>query len=321
MNINKLCHDYKKSITEYIDTSNESLLEDAYELGRLAMQKDIGILEMKSIHKQTIAELLNQTSTVKEVIEKLEICERFFDECLAPFDMAERSFKEVKAELRLDNKLLEERVVKRTHDLELHVTKLKRIIDQVVETIAFMGETRDAYTFGHEKRVSKLAQAIGARLGLSDEKLEAIRMAGKLHDVGKIAIPLEILFKPGSLSEEEMSLIRTHSTMGYKILSKIEFPYPIAEIVLQTHERLDGSGYPHGLKEKDIMVEAKILAVADTIEAMSSHRPYRPATSIDIALKVISENSGILYDKEIVDICISLFRNGLFSFKKDDKAA
>ncbi len=212
-------------------------------------------------------------------------------------------------------------VKEQTADLELTVAKLNRIIDQVVETIIFIGETRDAYTAGHEVRVSDLSLAIGRELGLDDEKLEAIKIAGLLHDVGKIAIPLEILIKPVPLSEEEMTIIKTHSTVGHKILSRIEFPYPIAEIVLQNHERLDGSGYPFGLMEGDIMMEAKVLAVADTVEAMSSFRPYRPAFTIDIALREISKKAGTLYDKDIVEVCLSLFNKGLFRFQNDNKVA
>ncbi len=212
-------------------------------------------------------------------------------------------------------------VKERTVDLELTVAKLNRIIDQVVETIISIGEARDAYTAGHEVRVSDLSLAIGVELGLTDEKLEAIRIAGLLHDVGKIAVPLEILFKPAPLSEEEMAIIKTHSAAGHKMLAGIEFSYPIAEIVLQNHERLDGSGYPFGLKEKDIMLDARVLAVADAFEAMTSHRPYRPAIPIDIALKEISKKAGIHYDKNIVDICISLFNKGLFRFHNDNKVA
>ena len=317
----KLSYDYKRSLLEYVATSDEAFLEEAYELGRRAMRVRIGFLEMKAIHKGILIDLLNKSASVSDVIEKIDLCEQFFEECLAPLEIAERGFQEDKEELQLVNKSLEEQVVNQNLDLELSVAKLKRIIDQVVETIVFMGETRDAYTSGHERRVSDLALAIGVELGLADETLEAIRLAGMLHDVGKIAIPLEILIKPGRLSDEEMSIIRTHSAVGHDILSRIEFPYPIAAIVLQNHERLDGSGYPFGLKSKDIMVEAKILAVADTVEAMSSHRPYRPAYQIERAFEEIKKNAGTLYDKEIVDICISLFDKGLFRFQDEDKVA
>jgi HD-GYP domain-containing protein (c-di-GMP phosphodiesterase class II) len=149
---------------------------------------------------------------------------------------------------------------------------------------------------------------------LPPDKIEGIRIASLIHDIGKIGIPAEILSKPDRLSEIEYSLIKDHSQMGYDILKSIDFPWPIAQIVLQHQERLNGSGYPQGLKGDDILLEAKIIAVADVIEAMSSHRPYRPALGIDQALEEISKNKGILYDPEVVDTCLMLFKEKQFKF-------
>jgi len=163
-------------------------------------------------------------------------------------------------------------------------------------------------TFGHQQRVSQLAVRIAQEMKLPEDKIEGIRIASLIHDIGKIGLPTEILTKPTKLSDIELNLIKGHSQIGYDILKSIDFHYPIAQIVRQHHERLDGSGYPQGLKDGEILLEARIIGVADVVEAMSSHRPYRPALGTDKALEEISQNKGILYDPEVVDICLKLFR-------------
>lgn len=192
------------------------------------------------------------------------------------------------------------------------IQKINRLLNQVVETLADIVEKRDPYTAGHQKKVAKLAVFIGKEMGLSEEKLKSLYMAGLLHDIGKIAVPIDILNKPGKLDPTEFELIKKHPEVGYEILKNIEFPYPVAEIVLEHHERIDGSGYPKGLKDGDILIEARILTVSDVVEAMSSHRPYRPAFPLETALKEISEKKGILYDKDVVDACIKLFKEKNF---------
>jgi len=182
----------------------------------------------------------------------------------------------------------------------------------VVQAMALIIETRDPYTAGHQCRVTKLACRIAEEMNLSKERIEGLRLAGELHDIGKIHVPAEILSKPGNISEAEFNIIKTHPKVGYDILKSINFPWPIAKIVLQHHERYDGSGYPSGLTGEQIILEAKILAVADVIEAMASHRPYRPALSIDTALEEINKNKGILYDPDVVDACLKVFEK---SFK------
>ena len=174
---------------------------------------------------------------------------------------------------------------------------------------------RDPYTAGHQHRVTSLACAIAEEMGLSKEKTEGIRMAGVIHDVGKIRVPAEILSWPGQLTEIDFNLIKTHPQVGYDILKQIELPHQVTKIMLQHHERLDGSGYPEGLKAKDILIEAKVLAVADVVEAMASHRPYRASLGIDKALEEISKNKGILYDPKVVDSCLKLFNEKNFEFK------
>jgi putative nucleotidyltransferase with HDIG domain len=176
-------------------------------------------------------------------------------------------------------------------------------------------ETRDPYTAGHQIRSANLARTIATEMGLSQEKIEGIRMAGSIHDIGKLSIPAEILSKPTKLSEIEFSLIKEHARQGYEMLKNVESPWPLAEIVYQHHERMDGSGYPRNLKGNDILIEARILNVADVVEAMASHRPYRPALGIDAALEEIEKNRGILYDKTVVDVCLTLFRKKGFQLE------
>ena len=192
--------------------------------------------------------------------------------------------------------------------------KLKKTMDATIETVSKIVEVKDPYTAGHQQRVSQLTTAIAKELNLSPDKIEGIRVASLIHDIGKISVPTEILSKSTTLSDIEFSLIKEHSRIGYDILKPIDFSFPVAEIVLQHHERLDGSGYPRGLKGDEILLEAKIMGVVDVVEAMSSHRPYRPALGIDAALEEISKNKGILYDPEVVDICLRLFKEKGFKF-------
>lgn len=177
-----------------------------------------------------------------------------------------------------------------------------------VQAIARIIEVRDPYTAGHERRVADLALAIAQEMHADPDTISAVKIAGMIHDIGKIAIPAEILSKPSTLSEAEYEIIHTHSQIGYQILSEIHFPWPIAEIVLQHHERLDGSGYPQGLVGDQILPIARIIGVADVVEAMASHRPYRASRGIDKALDEIAQGRGIRYDPTVVDICIRLFR-------------
>lgn len=199
--------------------------------------------------------------------------------------------------------------------LGLTIEKLKKALLGTVHAMSLTVETRDPYTAGHQRRVSNLACSIAKEMGLPDDTIDNIRMAGIIHDIGKISVPAEILVKPGKINELEMSLIRTHPQAGYDILKDVGLPYPIAEIVLQHHERLDGSGYPNGLKDEQIILEAKIISVADVIEAIASHRPHRPGYGIDVALEEIVGKKGILYDKDVVEACVKLFKEKGFSFE------
>ncbi len=193
-------------------------------------------------------------------------------------------------------------------------SKLRLTLKEAINSLSAAIEMRDPYTAGHQERVTKLAEAIGREMHLSDESIDALQVAGIVHDIGKLNVPAEILSKPTKLSDLEYAMIKMHVQVGYTILSKIDFPWPIADIVHQHHEAVNGSGYPEGLKEKDILIEARIIQVADVVEAMSSHRPYRPALGIQTALDQIAQQRGILYDREVVDACLSLFREKKFKF-------
>ena len=198
--------------------------------------------------------------------------------------------------------------------LKQNVQNLRRTLDETVNALAVASEKRDPYTAGHQQRVSKLACAIAEEMGLSEDQVDGIRVASLLHDIGKIHVPAEILAKPAKLTEMEFGIMKTHPEVGHEILKKISFPWPVAEIVLQHHERLDGSGYPSGLSGEKILLEAKILAVADVVEAMSSHRPYRASLGLEPALDEISKNRKIRYDSDVVGACQVLFHKENFTF-------
>lgn len=194
--------------------------------------------------------------------------------------------------------------------------RTERMLQGMVRVIEQITERRDAYTAGHQRRVADLASAIARQMHLPEESCVClIDMAARVHDIGKIAVPAEILSKPGCLTEAELALIREHPTVAYEILSRAELPGPVAETVLQHHERIDGSGYPRGLSGNDILPEAMVLIVADVMEAMSSHRPYRPALGIEAALGELASGAGRLYDDDVVAACFSVFREGGFTFK------
>jgi putative nucleotidyltransferase with HDIG domain len=187
-------------------------------------------------------------------------------------------------------------------------------MEDTISTIGKIAETRDPYTAGHQKNVSQIATFIAQEMKLPKDKIEGIRIASLVHDIGKISIPSEILNKPTKLREIEFGLIKNHSQVGHDVLKSIDFPWPVARIVLQHHERLNGTGYPNKLKGDKILLESRIIGVTDVVEAMSSHRPYRPALGIDAALEEISQNRDILYDPEVVDTCLKLFKEKEFKF-------
>ena len=199
-------------------------------------------------------------------------------------------------------------------ELKQSFEKLQRTFQATVSALASSVEIRDPYMAGHQQRVAQLACAIAEEMGFPNEQIEGLRLAGLIHDIGKINVPAEILTKPGRLTETEFNMIKTHPQVGYELLKTIEFPWPIAQIVLQHHERMDGSGYPQGLAGKDILLMARILAVADVVQSMVSHRPYREALGMDKALEELSQNGDVLYDSQVVDACLELFSKKGFEF-------
>ncbi len=198
---------------------------------------------------------------------------------------------------------------------------LQKAIDGIIHAISLVVESRDPYTAGHQRRVAELARAIASEMGLSEWQVMGVYITGLLHDVGKVAVPSEILSKPGKINQNEFSIIKNHSRIGYEILQRIEFPWPVTQAILQHHERMNGSGYPSGLSGEEIIVEARILGVADVVEAMSSHRPYRPALGLNSALEEIATGSGVLYDVEVVEACLRLLKKNEPEFNRIMAAA
>ncbi|HBH86836.1 MAG TPA: hypothetical protein DDY17_04440 [Syntrophaceae bacterium] len=193
--------------------------------------------------------------------------------------------------------------------------KYKNAIGFIINVLALAVEVKDPYIAGHQKRVTDLARAIAVQMKLPADVISGIHMAGLIHDIGKISVPVEILGKPGILSDAEYGIVKNHPERGYQILKDIDFISPVALIIHQHHERMNGTGYPQGLKGEEILPGAKILAIADVVEAICTHRPYRQAMGVERALKEISEHRGVLYDPQAVDVCLMLFRERGFSFK------
>ncbi|BBO88668.1 HD-GYP domain-containing protein [Desulfosarcina ovata] len=217
------------------------------------------------------------------------------------------SMEEMRLRLASQNEILEQQVASKT-------AEIRDMLNASIQSMALMVEIRDPYTAGHQQRVSQLACAIAERMGLAAETIEGIRIAGLLHDVGKIRIPVSILSRAGRLLDAEHEMLKIHPQVSFDILKAIPFPWPVAQMVLQHHERLDGSGYPQGLSGDGILPEAKILAVADVTEANSSFRPYRPANGIKAALDRLTQQKGTRYDAQAVVACVELFDDGGFAF-------
>ncbi len=207
--------------------------------------------------------------------------------------------------------IMAEKTLKKT------LKNLRKAMGGTIQALASVVEIKDPYTAGHQRRVADLARAIATEIGLSDKIIDGLRLGGIVHDIGKINVPAEILVKPGTITPLEFSLIQTHSEVGYELLKNIEFPWPIAEMVLQHHEKMDGSGYPAGLSGENICLEARILCVADVVEAMASNRPYRPALGIDAALDDIEKKKGIQFDPQVVDACLRIFRERGYQIKRE----
>lgn len=205
---------------------------------------------------------------------------------------------------------LERRVWEKTQDVQRSYEQLQQTLDGTVFALSSVVEMRDPYTAGHQQRVTVLSCAIAEEMGLPDDQIEGIRVTGLLHDIGKICVPAEILSKPGRIAETEFNIIKGHPRVGHDILKNINFPWPVAQVVLQHHEALDGTGYPLGLEADDILLESRIIAVADVVEAMSTHRPYRPSLGVDKAIEELTSKRAKRFDAAVVDACLELCKKG-----------
>lgn len=275
-------------------------------LERAGLAEQFDLFKPKDV--DLMAELFAEHPGISTQYREVDIGEKTFGESIIYFKESE-TFRIYTLDIS-DKKKFERELITRQDELEDSYQKLNKTLDDTVKAIAVLAEHKDPYTVGHEKKVVDLAMAIGAEIGLEENKLNGLRVAATLHDVGKMYIPAEILSKPGKLTDLEFSMIKVHPRYSYEVLSQIEFPWPVADIALQHHEREDGSGYPDGLKDGEILLEAKILAVADVVEAMASHRPYRPALDINEATEEISNNAGKLYDKDVVAAALAVLKKG-----------
>lgn len=222
--------------------------------------------------------------------------------------------REAEVTLQKEKNVLEDKVRERTSELEESYRSIEKTLEETVYVLAKTVESRDPYTSGHQKRVAELGLAMASKLGFCEFGQKTVYMSGLIHDIGKIQIPSEILSKPGRINDAELAMIREHATTGHGILKTIQFPWPVADIVKQHHERMNGSGYPLGLQGDEILMESRIIAVADVVEAMSSHRPYRAALGLGKALEEVSTRSGDLYDPDAVQACVELFEKDGFAF-------
>jgi PAS domain S-box-containing protein len=305
-------HVIGSSIFNWVATDQNGLLQSLLKLeGEVARRAE---LRLKTGDEQEIpvylsATLMRDNETpdffclvITDLIEQKRLAASVSAEKLAQALLAASE----QSRLTLNQLLIEQRQAK--NQIEEQLLQLKDNLKDTVHAIATIVEMRDPYTAGHQVRVAALAAAIATEIGLPADQIEAIEIAGMVHDVGKIQIPAEILSKPNKLDDTEYSLIKLHPQAGYDILKGIDFPWPIAQMVLQHHERLDGSGYPHGLKGDEILLAARILSVADVVEAISSHRPYRASLGIEAALAEITQFRDVYFDPQVVDACLSLFR-------------
>jgi PAS domain S-box-containing protein len=228
-----------------------------------------------------------------------------------------RTVKDEQGNILYFEGLMEDITIRKNAEEQLHQTldRLTKAVTTTIQVLVSAVESRDPYTAGHQLRVADLARTIATEMGLPPDKIEGIRMAGSIHDIGKLSIPAKILSKPTKLTNIEFSLIKEHPKIGYEMLKNVESPWPLAQIVYQHHERMDGSGYPRNLKGDEIIIDARIMAVADVVEAMASHRPYRPGLGIDVALKEIEKDKGIFYDGVVADACLRLFREKGYQLK------
>jgi len=294
------------------ESKKEGSIEAVYKIvtrgGRVSWVKDQANIEFH--FRDRISLSLGMLTVVSKEMEAE-------DELKRHHDHLESMVLKRTSELTLLNKQLKQEIVERKlaeYKLKQSYNQLENNLDEMVRAMSLTVEERDPYTAGHQRRTTELAVALGREMGLSDHQCKGLRMAGLIHDMGKIAIPAEILSKPGGLNNVEFQLIKRHPQVGYDILKQFDFPWSVDRIVLQHHERLNGTGYPQGLAGENILLEARILCIADVVETIESHRPYRPGRGIDVALEEIRSNRGLLYDPQGVDACLHLFKTKNFHY-------
>lgn len=280
---------YADLLATYLKSRDEELLLAAFRMGKEMVRSGIHLEEFAELH----------TSALAEISGDHEIGIHPYMEVMMAYGSAMRA--------------MDERI---RHDDQMRVNfaSLKHALGDTIQAINSVRETNDNYTASHQQRVALLACEIAAKLGLEADRVEGLRMAASLHDVGMVQLPRSMLSKSGGLDSSEMQVLRAHPQVGYDLLKEIDLPWPVAEITRQHHERIDGSGYPFGLMGDEILVEAKIISVADTVEAMVSHRPYRAPLDISLALSEIQAGRGTIFDAEVVDVCCNLFTDQGFSF-------
>jgi PAS domain S-box-containing protein/putative nucleotidyltransferase with HDIG domain len=292
-----------------MDANPAAMLLYGYRLDELRSMRLLDLSAEPEKTRKHIAQTLHSGTTTREV--RTHRCK---DGALLTIEASGTIFSWHEQKLLLAVVRDYSKHLKAENATRLHAEQMEHALMGTIESISTMTELRDPYTAGHERRVGALAERIAVELGMSAEAAKSLRVIGLVHDIGKIATPAEILVRPGRLSAPEYALVQQHARQGFEILGKVEFPWPVALAVQQHHERMDGSGYPNGTKGNAIILEARIIAVADVVEAMASHRPYRPALGIGRALDEVEQNRGRLYDGTVADACLSLFRQKGFAF-------
>ncbi|MDD4836858.1 MAG: HD-GYP domain-containing protein [Dethiosulfovibrio sp.] len=305
-------HRNKPTLIRSSDGKNTVLLHSMTTSSR-TMGMFLGIISSEKgtlldSHLYFVTVVLNSAASVLQYLELFSMVKGLNNSLERKVDQLTKSERE----LTVYKDKLERLVDLRTAELGEANSRLSRSLLGVVDAMGKVVESRDPYTAGHQRRVASIASTIARRLGLSEDDVEGVRIAGLVHDIGKIAIPAEILTKPARLNKLEFRMVQTHPDAGYDMLQSIDFPWPVAEMVRQHHERMDGSGYPRGIKGDEILIGARCLAVADVVEAISSHRPYRPGLGLEEARLELETNRGTIYDPQVVDVCISMMDEGDF---------
>ena len=307
----------EKTILEELKRQNEPHTRKVLETKQL-QTFEFQVRDDKEVHHLEVRLTPFRESEVLALVRDVTVLRQTHNALIESKNELENHLKERNAEMMRVNKMLKTEVELREEQEEVlkkNFHKLEGLLDDTIGAITLIVERRDPHVADHQRRVCQLACAIAQEMHSRNDRMRAVRMAAQLHDLGKTFIPAEILRKPGKLTEAEMSMVRTHPDTDYQILKRINFPISIADVVRQHHERMNGSGYPQGLKGDDILIEARIIAVADVIEGMVFERPYRVAPGLEAALKEIADNKGTLYDPAVADACLKLFAEKRFQFE------